>query len=237
MSQPADRPLRGPYAITPDALCAVPAMLLAAAAAALRGGAVLLQYRDKHSDPVARRTNARALVALCRAHGAGLIINDDIDLAHEVEADGVHLGTADGSIARARALLGPAAIIGASCGPSLQRAHAAAAAGASYVAFGRFFPSRSKPDAPQADPEVLRRARHELDLPICAIGGITPVNGAALIMAGAQLLAAIEGAFVDGFPNNVEHAVRDFSRLFDRDTFSCGAPLETGRWNPETSDP
>lgn len=214
MSAP-QRPLRGLYAITPVSLCADHARLLAAVAAALRGGAAVVQLRDKLGTPAARGANARALAQLCRAHGARLIINDDVALALECGADGVHLGAADPPLAQARAALGPHAILGATCGPSLERARAALAAGADYVAFGRFFASRTKPDAPQAPPDLLRRARQEIDAPICAIGGITPDNAAALIADGADLIAAVEGVFGDGAPAAVEAAARSYSRLFD----------------------
>ncbi len=213
MSAP-QRPLRGLYAITSSGLCAEPARLLAAVEAALRGGAAVVQLRDKHSAPAARGANARALLALCRAHGARLIINDDLALALDCGADGVHLGAADPPLAQARAALGPRAILGASCGPSLQRARAAVAAGADYVAFGRFFPSRTKPDAPQAPLELLQQARREILVPVCAIGGVTPANAGALIAAGADLVAAVEGVFGDGEPAAVEAAARAYSRLF-----------------------
>ncbi len=205
--------LRGLYAITSDALCSNSEQLLAAVAAALRGGAILIQYRDKRSDAQARLANARALAAMAHARGARLIVNDDARLA--AEADGVHLGTTDGSIAAARAQLGTSAIIGASCGPDLQRARDAIAAGVDYIAFGRFFDSRTKPDAPQASIELLRTARAEFHLPICAIGGVTPENGSALITAGADLLAAVEGVFGDPDPAHVEANARAYGRLFD----------------------
>lgn len=213
MSSPS-RPLRGLYAITSSELCADHARLLAAVGAALRGGAALVQLRDKHSTPAARAANARTLAALCRDHGARLIVNDDVALALDCGADGVHLGAADPPLAQARAALGPGAILGASCGPSLQRARAAVAAGADYVAFGRFFASRTKPDAPQAPPELLRQARDEMRVPVCAIGGITSGNAAALIAGGADLIAAVEGVFGDGEPAAVEAAARAYARLF-----------------------
>jgi thiamine-phosphate pyrophosphorylase len=211
----ATRPaLRGLYAITSADLCADRERLLAAAAAALRGGAVLIQYRDKHGSPAGRRDAARSLAALCHAQGARLIINDDVALAVDCGADGVHLGAADASLAQARQALGPQAILGASCGPSLARADAAVAAGADYVAFGRFFASNTKPDAPPASLELLRQARARLSLPVCVIGGITPGNGGALLAAGADLIAAVEGVFGDAEPAAVEAAAQAYSRLF-----------------------
>ena len=213
MSAP-QRPLRGLYAVTSADLCADPARLLAAVAAALRGGTAVLQLRDKHSAPAARRANAHALAALCRDHGARLIINDDVALALDCGADGVHLGAADPPLAQARAALGPRAILGATCGPSLERARVAVAAGADYVAFGRFFASRTKPDAPAAPLELLQQARREIRVPVCAIGGVTPANAGALSAAGADLVAAVEGVFGDPAPAAVAAAARAYARLF-----------------------
>jgi thiamine-phosphate pyrophosphorylase len=202
--------LRGLYAITSAALCAEPQRLLAAVAAALRGGASLIQYRDKSSNLTLQRSNARELAALCHAAGACFIVNDDIALALDCGADGVHLGAADVALAQARQALGPRAILGASCGPQLSRAEAAIAAGADYVAFGRFHPSRTKPDAPQATPDLLREARRRLQVPICAIGGITPANTAALLEAGADMVAAVEGVFGAEQPTAIERAAREY---------------------------
>ena len=215
MTPPATA-LRGLYAITSAGLGADRARLLAAAEAAVRGGAALLQFRDKTDDAAGRRASARALAELCRAHGARLIINDDVALALDCGADGVHLGAADAPLARARAALGPRAILGASCGPWLERARAAAAAGADYLAFGRFFPSRTKPDAPPATLELLRQARAQWSLPLCAIGGVTPANAPALIAAGADMIAAVEGVFGDMEPASVETAARAYKRLFEK---------------------
>lgn len=205
---------RGLYAVTPDTLAEDPARLLAACSAALEGGALLLQYRDKRSPAARREQNAAALLALCQAHGARLIINDDAALAARIGADGAHLGASDGSLTAARALLGPDALIGASCGNALARTEAAIAAGASYVAFGRYFPSRTKPDAPPASLDTLIAARHALAVPLCAIGGITPDNGAPLVAAGADWLAAVDGLFGDGEPAGISRRARAYCALF-----------------------
>ncbi|MEK6771205.1 MAG: thiamine phosphate synthase [Pseudomonadota bacterium] len=167
----------------------------AAVAAAIDGGARLIQYRDKAADRDASERTAGLLAALCRERGVPLILNDDVDLAARVGADGVHLGRDDADLGQARATLGPRAIIGVSCYNELERARAAQGAGADYVAFGRFFPSRTKPQAVPASLELLRAARSELRIPIVAIGGITPDNGKSLIDAGADALAVIEGVF------------------------------------------
>lgn len=202
--------MRGLYAIT-DSQLTPGAALVPAVAAALRGGARVIQYRDKSADGARREQEAAALNALCRNHGALLIVNDDVELAAAVSASGVHLGRDDPQLAAARRRLGADAIIGVSCYNQLTRAQAAAEQGADYVAFGRFFPSRTKPDAAAATPELLRAARSALDLPLVAIGGITPENGGLLIEAGADMLAVIHGVF--GQPD-IEAAARRFAALF-----------------------
>ncbi|MHB1618195.1 MAG: thiamine phosphate synthase [Metallibacterium sp.] len=200
----ADR--RGLYAITDG----THADLLARAVAALRGGATVLQYRDKSGDAMRRQAEAAALMEICNAHAALCIINDDVDLARAVGAHGVHLGEHDADLLSARHTLGAQAIIGVSCYDDLAHARAAAAQGANYLAFGAFYPSPSKPQARRAHPQLLREARH-LGLPLVAIGGITPDNGAALIAAGADFLAVISGVFAA--PDS-EAAARRYSDLF-----------------------
>ena len=150
-------------------------------------------------------------MSLCHDHGIPLIINDDVELAVAVGAHGVHLGKADSTVRSARKQLGAEAIIGVSCYNELERAVEAASEGADYVAFGRFFPSQSKPDTVTADPELLRQARQRLGIPVVAIGGITPENGQPLITAGAQLLAAIHGVFGQA---DVQAAARRYAELF-----------------------
>lgn len=185
--------MRGLYAITPDDPDT--ARLLTAVDAALAGGCRWLQYRDKVSQPSLRRQRAEALAARCRRHGAALIINDDVDLARAVAADGVHLGRDDGDLAAARAILGPGKILGASCYDDFEAARRAAAAGADYVAFGAVCPSPTKPRAVRAPIELFARCRAELAMPACAIGGITLAAAAPLIAAGASLLAVITDLF------------------------------------------
>jgi thiamine-phosphate pyrophosphorylase len=205
------RSLRGLYAITPDPLVADGTRLIEAAAAALRGGAILLQYRDKHSAPARRLALARELATLCRTHGAALIVNDDAQLAAAAGAAGVHLGAGDGDPRDARALLGPDAIIGVTCGNDLARAQAAIDAGASYVAFGRLFPSRTKPTAAPAQLDTLRRARARWSIAVCGIGGITAELAPRVVAAGADLVAAVDGVFGG---ENVESAARSYANCF-----------------------
>ncbi len=202
--------VHGLYAIA-DTQYLTDAFLPQAVEQAIEGGAKVIQYRDKRGTPAGRATQVAKLKQICRTRGAGLIINDDIDLAAEVGAQGVHLGREDASLTEARARLGAQAIIGVSCYNELERARAAQADGADYVAFGSFFPSRTKPNAARATPELLRQARKVIRIPIVAIGGITPENGASLIAAGADSLAVIEGIFNQP---DIRSAARDYARLF-----------------------
>jgi len=201
---------RGLYAITDNQLIP-PGELKRRVSLAIAGGAVVIQYRDKGSGPAAKLDEVVAMATLCRKQGVPLIVNDDLDLAAAVGAAGVHLGQEDASLQAARARLGADAIIGISCYNDLQRAREAVQAGADYVAFGRFYPSRSKPEAVLAEPGLLMQASSELARPIVAIGGITPANGRTLLAAGASLLAAIHGVF--GQPD-IEAAARRYTSLF-----------------------
>ncbi|KAF1051969.1 MAG: Thiamine-phosphate synthase [Stenotrophomonas maltophilia] len=206
--------LRGPYAITDTQLLA-DGRLLPYVEAALKGGARLLQYRDKSSDTSRRLREAQALRDLCERHGAELLINDDAELAAKLGV-GVHLGQTDGSLAAARALLGRQALIGATCHASLDMADAAVREGASYVAFGRFFASQTKPGASSASPELLEQVRQRIALPRVAIGGVTLDNGPELIARGADLLAVIHALFGADSPAEVERRARAFAALFDQ---------------------
>ena len=182
--------LRGLYAVTPD--CADSATLLRKAEQALRGGVALLQYRNK--GPVKDRADeARALSALARRYSTPFIVNDDVALALEAEADGAHLGRDDGDVAAARVRL-PGKLLGVSCYDSLERAQAAVAAGADYVAFGSVFSSSTKLDAVRVPLTIFAAARH-LGVPLCAIGGVTAENAPRLLAAGADLVAVISDLF------------------------------------------
>jgi thiamine-phosphate pyrophosphorylase len=206
-------PARGLYAITQtqnnqNKFKSVDA-LFEAVAAVIRGGAVVVQYRDK--NPTDAPLVARELVKICHQHNIPLIINDDIGLAIISKADGVHLGKDDGKIIEAKKRLGDAAIIGVSCYNSIERALVAQSLGASYIAFGRFFPSSSKPLAASASIGTLRKAKEVIHLPIVAIGGILPENGGQLLAAGADLLAVIGGIF----DHEPEQSALAYQILFD----------------------
>lgn len=204
-------PISGLYAISPQ--CADTAVLLDQVRLALEGGAQLVQYRDKSNDVALRFEQASELRALCREFGVALIVNDDLRLASLMDADGVHLGREDGSLREARLILGPGKIVGVSCYNDLQLAIAAQQGGADYVAFGSFFASPTKPGAVSAPFDLLRQARHELSVPLVAIGGITRANASLLVAAGADALAVISAVF--GSPD-IRDAAAGFSELFNR---------------------
>jgi len=201
---------QGLYAVTdPDLLPGD--RLYQAVEAALIGGASLVQYRDKQASPQQRLERAQRLQALCQQYQCPLLINDDIALALSVGAAGVHLGRSDGSLVDARRRLGPDAIIGATCHDSLAFAREAKTQGASYIAFGSFFPSRIKPDAPVPPLSLIQEAKREFGLPVVAIGGITLENAPTLQAAGADLLAVITGLFA---APDVTQRAREFGKLF-----------------------
>jgi thiamine-phosphate pyrophosphorylase len=180
------------YAVTPEEPDS--ARLTAMVQAALEGGARLVQYRNKQASPALRRAQAHALAQLCRRHGVPLIVNDHLELALEVGADGLHLGRDDGDVAAARARM-PHALLGVSCYNELERARAAARQGADYVAFGRFFASSTKPGEIRASTALVRETKRSIALPVVAIGGITVRNAPPLIEAGVDALAVVAGVF------------------------------------------
>lgn len=204
--------LRGLYAITDSQLLAGD-RLLPWVEAALAGGARLLQYRDKSRDAAQRLDEASQLQALCQQYDAQLLINDDLPLAARLGV-GVHLGRDDGCLREARQQLGPQAIIGATCHASLEHAEQAIADGASYIAFGRFFQSSTKPGAPAATAELLQQARARFAVPIVAIGGITLDNAPSLLASGADLLAVIHGLFGADSAAEVQRRAQAFNELF-----------------------
>ena len=211
------RGIAGLYAVTPD-VAGVPE-LVAMAEAALIGGARLLQYRNKSAPSELKLAQAKALLALCRRLKVPLIINDHLELALAVGADGVHLGAEDGSLATARERLGPARILGASCYDRLELAVEAQRLGADYVAFGSFFLSGVKPGAVRAPLTLLRDAKQHLSVPVVAIGGISLDNARQLIAAGADSVAVISALFG---ADDVTAAARRFSELFKQHELAAG---------------
>ncbi len=187
-------PATGLYAIT-RAENKTAEQVIADVAAAIEAGISVLQYRDK--QPIDAVYLAGALKELCHADNIPLIINDHIGLAKQIGADGVHIGKEDGQLKYARTELGNNAIIGVSCYDNIELAKQAAQNSADYVAFGRFYPSSSKPLAAPAHIATLQKAKDCLSVPIVAIGGILPTNGTELLTAGADLLAVIGGIFTE----------------------------------------
>lgn len=207
--------LAGVYAITDNKLLPDD-QLLPAVEQALKGGVSVLQYRSKsdgeHAQTFAhRRLQASALVRLCHQYRALLLINDDVDLCQAAEADGVHLGQGDMKLDEARRRLGPDAVIGITCHNKDELVLAAKQKGADYVALGRFFASSTKPDAPGASIEDLKRIRRLTQLPIVAIGGVNADNGTQLIAAGADMLAVIHYLFSS---DQVQQRAQILAQLF-----------------------
>ncbi|MBO9536909.1 thiamine phosphate synthase [Herbaspirillum sp.] len=186
--------LRGLYIVTPD--WDDTAQLLAATELALQNGTALVQYRHKTASPQRRREQAEALLALCRQYKVPLVINDHVDLCMEIDADGIHVGGTDSSIAEVRRAVGPDKIVGASCYGTLELAHAAYKDGASYVAFGGFYPSRVKKYDFRTAPEIIAQSKREIPLPVVVIGGITLENAPPLVAQGADMVAVISSVYL-----------------------------------------
>jgi thiamine-phosphate pyrophosphorylase len=201
--------MRGLYLVTPN--WNDTDRLLAATEAGLRGGAVLVQYRHKEADAPLRQEQGGALLALCRRFTVPLVINDYLDLCIALDADGVHLGGTDGDLAHARQVLGPGKIVGASCYGELKMAIAAEQAGASYAAFGGFYPSPVKKYDFVTQPDLLNAARAAISLPLVVIGGMTPENAAPLVARGADMVAAISSVYATPDPHASAQA---FTTLF-----------------------
>lgn len=202
--------LAGLYAIT-DAQLISEKNFDRAIESALQGGAKIIQYRDKSSDQKKRLRQASVLKKLCDQYHALCIINDDIELAKKVDADGVHLGKHDAALANARRVLGDTAILGVSCYNYLSLAHKAEKNTASYVAFGAIFPSPTKPDAPCTGLDIIRQAKQELSIPVCSIGGITGENIRQVIQHGSDMTAVISGIFA---ADDIEDSARYLSAQF-----------------------
>ncbi|WP_136418815.1 thiamine phosphate synthase [Herbaspirillum sp. ST 5-3] len=201
--------MKGLYLVTPD--WDDTQKLLDVTEAGLRGGAALVQYRHKTASPQLRKEQAAALLALCRNYGRPFIVNDFVDLCMELDADGIHVGGTDAPIAQVRAAVGPDKIVGASCYGSLQLARDAQQAGASYVAFGGFYPSRVKKYEVSTSPDIVTQARTEVPVPNVVIGGMTPENAEPLVANGADMVAAISSVYMVDDP---EAAARRFVNLF-----------------------
>ncbi len=188
--------LKGLYAIT-DSRLIKEGRLIGSVKQAILGGAHLIQYRNKTDLADVRIKEASALLKLCNQYAIPLIINNDVDLARQIGAHGVHLGKEDMRADEARDVLGSQAIIGVSCYNCLDLALNAQRQGADYVAFGSFFPSATKPHAVKANVDLIIQAKQNLHVPVCGIGGITVDNAHVLIDAGIDMLAVIHGVFAN----------------------------------------
>lgn len=203
--------MQGLYLITPS--WDDTEQLLDYTRAALEAGAAMVQYRHKQAGPALQRKQGAALLTLCRRYRRPLIINDHVSLCLTLDADGVHVGGTDVSVAQARAALGPAKIVGASCYGDLALARAAERDGASYAAFGGFYPSTVKRYDFSTAPDIVATARAEMGLPLVVIGGMTPAKAAPLVALGADMVAAISSIYDAPDPGSV---VRAFDALFAR---------------------
>lgn len=203
--------LSGIYVVTPD--WDDTEKLLEFSEQTLQGGASLLQYRHKTADATLRKKQATALLGLCQRYQRPFIINDHVDLCIELNADGIHVGGTDISVEQARAAVGPNKIVGASCYGDLQLAHAAEKQGASYIAFGGFYPSRIKKYSVTTKPNIVTQAKQEIALPIVVIGGMTAENCPPLIAAGADMVAAISSVY---FSDNPKFATVELCGFFNQ---------------------
>ncbi|MEY3580187.1 MAG: hypothetical protein RI984_1291 [Pseudomonadota bacterium] len=201
--------MKGLYLVTPD--WDDTDALIKATEIALAVGVDLLQYRHKTANGELRLEQASALLKLCRQHNVPFIVNDHIDLCIELDADGIHVGGTDASVAVVRTLIGKDKILGASCYGDFALAEQAQIAGASYVAFGGFYPSRVKKYEVSTPASIVSKAKSQLTLPVCVIGGMTPDNAKPLVKEGADMVAAISSVYS---ADDIATAVREFAALF-----------------------
>jgi hydroxymethylpyrimidine kinase/phosphomethylpyrimidine kinase/thiamine-phosphate diphosphorylase len=202
-----DRSIAGVYLITDQQ-----DNLLERVARALRGGVATLQYRAKDKPYEFCLEEGNRLKQLCSRLGSLFIVNDDLKLAHDLDADGVHLGQDDGSPQQARELLGPNKIIGVST-HNLEEALKAEADGADYLGFGAMYPTDSKSITHMPGTSGLAAIRDRVKLPIVAIGGISPANACRVIEAGADAVAVISSVLSAPRP---EVAATELRLLFNR---------------------
>ena len=202
--------MKGLYLVTPE--WDDTERLLQVTEQALQGGAALVQYRHKSADATQRLHQAGALLALCRRYRVPLVINDYPALCLQIDADGVHVGGTDASVTQIRAQIGPEKIVGASCYGDLQLAYAALRDGASYVAFGGFYPSLVKKYPVTTAPEIVAQSCATIDLPVVVIGGMTAQNARPLVALGADMVAAISSVYSAADPMR---AAQELVGLFD----------------------
>ena len=201
--------IKGLYVITPD--MADLNTLIHKTKLAIEGGAFMVQYRSKIQDHDVKMQQCAAILRLCREYGVLCIVNDDVAMCLNLEADGVHLGEKDDNIAEIRLILGEDAIIGSSCYDQLDRAKQAQKEGATYVAFGAMFPTSTKPTAPRASLELLSEAKREIHIPIVAIGGITVNNAHDVIETGVDAIAVITSLYE---AKSIKETAETFLKMF-----------------------
>lgn len=211
MSIDYSRHLRGLYIVTPD--WDDTEQLLVATELALNNGTALVQYRHKTASPELRREQGAALLALCHRYRVPLMINDHLDLFTAIDADGIHVGGTDASIAEVRHAVGPGKIVGASCYGTMELAHAAYRDGASYVAFGGFYPSRVKKYDFRTEPDIIAQSKREIPLPVVVIGGITLDNAPPLVAQGADMVAVISSVYL---VPEAERKTRELADLYQQ---------------------
>ena len=197
--------------------------ILARTEHALRGGARVIQLRDKHQPLEQQLDIAAQLRALCRRYAACFIVNDSVELARRSNADGVHLGQDDGEVKHARAVLGPHAVIGVStkCVADAKRAREH---GADYIGCGSVFPTDTKGDAVHIGLDELRQVCACMDIPVVAIGGISAANLPQVLEQGAASAAVISAVMHDARP---DMAARELSLMFRRNEAPAQLPCGT----------
>lgn len=202
--------ISGLYAITPDLNHTND--LLNKTRQVLEGGVKLVQYRNKSANDSLRREQAKLLLPLCREHNALLIINDHLEIAIEIDADGVHVGKNDVPVSAAKNLLGHNKIVGTSCYNQLGLAKQAQKDGADYIAFGAFFSSLTKPNAVSVSISLVNQAQKALSIPIVGIGGIQLTNARTVIQSGCAAIAVCHDLFqAENIKATAEHYVQLFA--------------------------
>ncbi len=201
--------LTGLYVIA-DAACIGKDEIITKTEEVLVAGVKIIQYRDKINSQKDRHKISEQLRKLTHGYNCLLLINDDAQLAKLIDADGVHLGKDDISVKQARKLLGKNKVIGASCYTQIENAQTAINASADYIAFGSFYPSSTKPDAPRAGIELITKTKKQYNTPVCAIGGITPKNATKLLNEGVDMIAVISAIFNASSP---KQAVQEYLSL------------------------
>lgn len=201
--------LEGLYAIT-DEILSPDDRVYEQVREALNAGVRIVQYRNKSASDAQVEALCRSLQLLCRDKNALFLLDDRVELAARIGADGVHVGQDDMPLSAVRALFG--GIVGVSCYGSIERARSAQDEGADYVAFGSFYPSPTKPHSRVVPLEVLRDAKAALHIPVCAIGGINAHNIAEVDAYGADMISVISALFQGDITQNVHTLLQGMHR-------------------------